>query len=110
MPTTLAPHAAPDLASYAANLSRSHRDWLLSLQLPGETPAGRLARQPLRRLALEGDDLVLEFGAAPGRPERLRLAGPFHFEPRRTGLELELHLAGPRGARHTLRLSPPPRA
>lgn len=107
MSTTLAtpPRA---LAAYAANLSRSHRDWLLTVRLPG-APGPGVDGQPLRRLVLEGDDLVLEYGRAPGRPQRLRMAGPFAFQAHRTGLELELCLEGPRGSRPSVVLSPPPR-
>lgn len=108
MVTTLAPLPTSALAAYADNLSRSHRDWLLSV-LPGEAPSPAVTDQPLRRLLADGDDLVLEFGSAPGRARRLRLTGPFRLATRRTGLELELHLDGPRGSRHALRLAPPQR-
>lgn len=110
MSTTLAPLPTRALAAYASNLSRSHRDWHLTVRAPGTQVEPSVAGQPLRRLSLDGDDLVLEFGAAPGRPQRLRLTGPFRYETRRAGLELELLLDGPQGSRHSLHLAPPTRA
>jgi len=107
MASTLAPLPTSRLAAYAKNLSRSHRDWMLSVA-PGESTGFPVEGQPLRRLGLEGDDLLVEYGAAPGRARRLRLTGPFRVAARRTGLDLELQLEGPCESRHFLRLAPPP--
>lgn len=104
----MSPHlsATVDLSSYWSNVSLSHRDWQLSVSTL-EPRTELVHAQPLRRMRLEHDDLVLEFGGAPGRARRLTLTGPLEFAPARAGRALEIRLDGPRGARHALRLDPP---
>lgn len=106
MRATFALPSSAGLGAYAENLSLSHRDWLVTLRAP-DAAGPSIEGQPLRRMRLEGDDLVLEYGAAPGRPQRLRLAGPLAFDPHRTGLELEVRLDGPLGSHRSLVLKPP---
>lgn len=102
----------PDLGAYATNVTRSHGGWLLSLRRAAdEGPDARgeplVASEPLRRLAFDGEDLIVEFGAGPGRPQRHVIAGPLALEPRRNGLELEIRVTGARSTPLVVRLEPP---
>ena len=105
---------SPDLRAYAANVTRSHGGWLVSLR--EEVPAERaselaplVASEPLRRLAFDGEDLIVEFGPGPGRPRRHVITGPLALEPQRRGLELEIRITGARSHPLVVRLEPPTR-
>lgn len=103
---------SPDLRAYATNITRSHGGWLVSLreEAPADRPAALhplVSCEPLRRLAFDGEDLIVEFGAGPGRPQRHVITGPLALEPQRHGLELELRITGARSNPLVVRLEPP---
>jgi len=102
------PAASASLDAYARNVTRSLAGWGIELRpVAGGTPAPALvAGEPLRRLRVEGEDLVIEFGQAPGRPRRVALTGPLDFTRQHSGRALEIRLRGPRGTEHALVLAP----
>jgi hypothetical protein len=99
----------PDLCAYATNVTRSHGGWLVSLEESERqlAPEPLVAGEPLRRLAMDGEDLVVEFGAGPGRARRHVIAGPLALEPRRLGLDLEIRVNRPRAHSLVVRLAHP---